>query len=457
MEKKFSDKIKTTAFDNVVIAGYETDYVFQRIAHGCDYYEGDILRKWTALLGKPQYIVDVGANLGNHTVYWAKHLDVKGIFSFEPFPENYRMLQQNVRENHLDCVTTINLAVGESAGRVEVLAFDPENYGGTTFQYTDRMTDTVNVCSLDAAVSEFNIPRVDFVKIDTEGFELSVLKGMKGILQRDRPALWIEAGKDTIVEIYEMLKNLNYWLVDIASANFLFIQAEKASIPRIGIEQVLENILTLLEKVNVYYSNYEKYKNQLKILDEKLTSAQQAYQTSKGWLEQRNEELQRQKAYKETLVQQMEDVREKLKAYQQNYETCKEWLANRTKEYEDCKRRLAEQAKESEAYKRRLEKREEQLDRLKNAKLDEQLLRCIQEQDQSIALLIAAKKEIQRLQAQNAYLKTENENYARKFAKITSTWYGNFALNCYHKLQKSKWRAMAFVRKIKKKLRGEKT
>lgn len=190
--------------------------------------------------------------------------------------------------------------------------------------------------------------------------------------------------------------------------------------------------------------------------NEKAKQSEKNYATCKEWFEQRNEELQRQKAYKETLAQQLEDVREKLKAYQQNYETCKEWLANRTKEYEDCKRRLAEQAKESEAYKRRLEKREEQLDRLKNAKLDEQLMRCIQEQDQSIALLIAAKKEIQRLQAQNAYLKTENENYARKFAKITSTWYGNFALNCYHKLQKSKWRAMAFVRKIKKKLRGEK-
>ena len=489
MEELRQPEVETTSLNNVVISGYRTDYVFQCIAQSHDYYEAETLRKWTPWLRDPKYIVDVGANLGNHTLYWATHLQAKKIISIEPVPPNYAMLEKNIQNNHLDCVISVRAAIGEHSGMAKVVAFDDSNYGGTTYEYSDQADDagdTQKVCTLDTVLSEFQIPYVDFVKIDTEGFELSVLNGMKEILKRDRPALWIEVSGNTVADVYDLLSGFGYSLIDIAAANLLFMQ--KDAMRPIGMDQLLEYGLKSLNKANTYYANYSKSKVQIASLSERLDAEKRNYQTAKGWLDQRGEELQRLRAQKDELL-------EKARAYQKNYETCKGWLEQRgeelqrlkareeelrekalacQKDYEACKelldqrgeelQRLKEQKDEllekARAYQKNyetckgwLEQRNETLEqtraelaRWKNAGIEKQLAACIAENDDSVELLARAKKELQRLQAQNAYLKTENANYARKFAKITATWYGRFALRCYRALRKSKWRVMAVIR-----------
>lgn len=469
MEELHTANVKTVSVEDVRISGYESDYVFRYIESSRDFYEADLLRAWTPLLNQPQYVLDVGANLGNHTVYWAKHLQPKRIVAFEPFADNYQLLQRNVRINQLDCVTALEIAVGDREGWAEVAEFHPDNYGGTSFRYTEGGESAARVCSLDHMVEQLRLPQVDFVKIDTEGFELPVLRGMRHILEKERPALWIEAGKDTVADIWDLLAPLQYRLAAMSAANLLFLPGEKRDAPVVTWKQVLESNFAFLEKVNVYYANYEKSKAYGETLKKKLEEAEQNYQRSKDWLAQRMEELQKER-------DRVSEVREKLAAYQSDYETCKGWLAQRTEDlqrerdrldemkkkaaayqthYETCKGWLAQRTEEKEACQAALKQREEELARLKDAKLDEALVRCLLENDRSVELLHRAGRTIQQLQAQNAYLKTENENYARKFAKITGTWYGSLGLKCYHWLQKRKWKLQALGRKLRRVGRGE--
>ena len=66
---------------------------------GNDYYEGYILNEWTKEIGPVEVVFDIGANIGNHTVYFAKHTEARKIYSFEPFKMNFDRLVENVKDN----------------------------------------------------------------------------------------------------------------------------------------------------------------------------------------------------------------------------------------------------------------------------------------------------------------------------------------------------------------------
>ena len=59
-------------------------------------------------------IFDIGANIGNHTLYFSRNTDAKKIYSFEPFKMNFERLRENVRNNNIsDKVSIYNEAIGE--------------------------------------------------------------------------------------------------------------------------------------------------------------------------------------------------------------------------------------------------------------------------------------------------------------------------------------------------------
>lgn len=88
---------------DVCLSGYRDEYVFGKIKAGETFYEKDILDEWFLPHRKEMRVVyDIGANIGNHTVYFAHHASAARIFSFEPVPANYRMLVKNIENNRLD-------------------------------------------------------------------------------------------------------------------------------------------------------------------------------------------------------------------------------------------------------------------------------------------------------------------------------------------------------------------
>lgn len=134
--------------------------------------------------------IDIGANVGNHTLFASMVLKAGRVVPFEPNPKAYRLLVQNVLANRLeDCVDLSRLGVGvsdETSGGFKMQSRD-RNLGAAKIE--KKASGKLQVFVADELLDE-ETPA--FIKIDVEGMELSVLNGLKGTLKRTKPTLMVE-------------------------------------------------------------------------------------------------------------------------------------------------------------------------------------------------------------------------------------------------------------------------
>lgn len=145
-----------------------------------------------SLFVKPgDVFVDVGANIGTHTVALAKRVGPSGaVFSFEPQRLVQQVLCTNVTLNALTWVRTFHAAVGAAPGGITVPAVDygqAGNFGGVALQ-RGGAGDVVPVFTLDG----LGLERCTLIKIDVEGMEAQVLAGARTTLERHRPVVYLE-------------------------------------------------------------------------------------------------------------------------------------------------------------------------------------------------------------------------------------------------------------------------
>jgi FkbM family methyltransferase len=144
--------------------------------------------------------VDVGANMGYYTIKIGSKVGPEGrVHSFEPNPETFEFLRDNVMINAFEARACLSkTAVGEDAGEAW-LSFERREPGGSTLR-TEQLNLENEMCVPVVRLDDV-IPKdrpVDLVKIDVEGFEPLVLKGMKGLLARSPDAA-------VVVELSHML------------------------------------------------------------------------------------------------------------------------------------------------------------------------------------------------------------------------------------------------------------
>lgn len=144
--------------------------------------------------------VDIGANSGFHALAMAKAVGSNGkVYAFEPSSLTFPRLVDNVNLNTglRGLVVPEKLALGESRGLVKLYNDNPENYGNTFLeqhgrQQTDpELLEEFELClmmPLDGVLSV----KVDFVKIDTEGMELAVLRGGATTFKNSKPVIYYE-------------------------------------------------------------------------------------------------------------------------------------------------------------------------------------------------------------------------------------------------------------------------
>jgi FkbM family methyltransferase len=138
-------------------------------------------------------VLDVGANLGMYSLTAAKRVGPSGrVFAFEPVPATYQRLCEHIRLNALDNVRPCRLAVSDGQGRATLNVAD-RSASSSLFHQVDQGTIDVATESLDSFVRREALATVDAVKIDVEGAELHVVRGMRGLLEGgQRPVLQME-------------------------------------------------------------------------------------------------------------------------------------------------------------------------------------------------------------------------------------------------------------------------
>lgn len=161
--------------------------------------------------------IDVGANIGLWTLVAARSVGISGkVYSFEPNPSTYQKLKDNVLLNNVKTIVeSKQAAVSDTSGSVFFNCAAEHNVSSIADSKAIA-SDTISVPSikLDALLGD---QRIDGIKIDTEGYELSVLKGAANLLTKQRPFLIVEFNT-TLLEssllgdwdVYQYLKQIGY-------------------------------------------------------------------------------------------------------------------------------------------------------------------------------------------------------------------------------------------------------
>lgn len=187
-----------------------------------DIYIGDALRRYGeysegeitlfAKFIKPgMTVIEVGSNIGSHTVPLAKMVGPKGkVYAFEPQRLVHQLLTTNITVNNLMHVVIFNRAVGDTRSSIalrELSPYEPNNMGGFELEMHQGGTHIVEQVTLDS----LSIPRCDFLKIDAEGMEPSILNGAIELITRDRPIIYLEVDRPRQAEYsIDFLVRLGY-------------------------------------------------------------------------------------------------------------------------------------------------------------------------------------------------------------------------------------------------------
>ena len=201
------------------------DHIARTIESTGGFYEAELLADMRARLFFPECAVDVGAHVGNHTLYFSKVLGLKTI-AFEPNAQTFALLAANVRENGVESLCRIrHAAVGAAAGRVHTIAAAGDNSGMARVEI-DAEGDTP-LTSLDDELK--NDVRIDVIKIDVEGWELEVLRGAARTIEKHRPLIYVEASAATFPALRAYLVSCRYvcWKRFNATPTFLFLPDER--------------------------------------------------------------------------------------------------------------------------------------------------------------------------------------------------------------------------------------
>jgi FkbM family methyltransferase len=184
-----------------------------------EYSEGEVAL-FRQVLAAGDTVLDIGANIGAHTVAMAQLVGPAGsVYAFEAQRVLLQILCGNVALNEFANVHAFPSAAGRARGRIAVPALDytrVDNFGGIAIgQGGGEEVDLV-------AVDELRLRQVKLIKIDVEGMELEVLHGAAHCIAKHRPIMLIETLKCDKDAVSEWLKNSGY-LTTAAGMNFLAI------------------------------------------------------------------------------------------------------------------------------------------------------------------------------------------------------------------------------------------
>lgn len=189
--------------------------------HG-QFYEKCVLDRLSDLAGHGTY-VDVGANVGNHLVFMGKSHPNRRLVGFEPNPRAFELLEINIALNELSKTTRLlPFALGETDSRA-TMATSEHNLGAARIDNGSTIDIQVKVGD-DLLAGE----DIDIIKIDTEGFEMFVLSGLRKTIARCRPILFVEVDACNAAE-FEALMRTHRYVEDeslvgkVASPNHLMI------------------------------------------------------------------------------------------------------------------------------------------------------------------------------------------------------------------------------------------
>lgn len=174
--------------------------------HGRLDHDRYLLDQIVPLIPEGGIAIDTGANIGSHTVAYAERAGA--VYAIEANPEAYECLMHNTEE--VLNVYRLKYALSDTVG-VAYIRRDPNNPGASYLGETGTSSDAIPCSTLDRL---FTTEKIDFIKLDIEGYEYKALLGARGILERCKPVIVCEINKGALARNNHSWTDINNLLVE---------------------------------------------------------------------------------------------------------------------------------------------------------------------------------------------------------------------------------------------------
>jgi FkbM family methyltransferase len=197
-------------------------------------YEPEVRRVIKQVVTPGSVAIDVGANVGWHTMFLSLLVGEKGrVFAFEPNPSTRERLVLGLKLNQFVNVQVMEVALSEQVGEVLFNAPEAGDYwDGTGRIETDLLlaTRSVESTTLDHLLCTNQLPNIDFMKVDVEGWEMSVLRGGRVTIERCRPYVifeydpsYVRRSGTSSAEIFSFFQERSYCLYGINRSGLILV------------------------------------------------------------------------------------------------------------------------------------------------------------------------------------------------------------------------------------------
>ena len=339
--------------DGNVLFGHKDEYISNMIRETGDYYEIIDLKKFEKYIPFEPVVYDIGSNIGNHTLYFSKKLRAKKIYAFEPVVPNINLLNMNIKENNLKNVEVLPVAVGSRRGRT-ALSINERNMGECKLIENEIGNTSI------VTINELDLDTPDFVKIDVEGAEVEVLKGMSEILSKDSPVIWIETS-DNFLKVDQFLLKYQYELVDAHNFNFIYMKYNTLDNRLSKIQTFKENIILEYKNTTIDKWNLNRWlraeKNKVRQLEVQIESINNLMEEQKKEISRINQENSRNQEMYEVMKAELENKNAEIEKIRYRYEIEKQEIRNKILSHIEMERRALLELKRLQEHYRIMESR----------------------------------------------------------------------------------------------------
>jgi FkbM family methyltransferase len=191
----------------MLLPQWKTDHIQRIIANSGRPYEEKMLYDMLNRVKEGDLILDIGANIGNHSLFMASIGNCQ-VISFEPNKQLAESLHRSIQINKLtNKIEVIQKGLGRTNSFAEFDCDISHNLGAQSLSTTDK-NGSIEVVTLDSLDIQ---DKIRMIKIDVEGMELDVLKGSKDTLIEHKPLVYLEAEKQKdFLLLNEFLEKLGY-------------------------------------------------------------------------------------------------------------------------------------------------------------------------------------------------------------------------------------------------------
>lgn len=161
-------------------------------------------------------VLDVGTNIGETLLNFAKYNPNGLNYGFEPVPYLFERAKHNISLNQFENITLNNIALSDNEDTLFFQKPSNNNSGGIAMsKQKNDSNQAVKATKLDTFVVKQQIQKIDFIKMDVEGFEMNVLKGAENSIRKFKPLLFIELDNNNLKKGNSSSKDLVSWLEDL--------------------------------------------------------------------------------------------------------------------------------------------------------------------------------------------------------------------------------------------------